>query len=230
MPWVVHEVKPLPEKVAQAQQVLGHRLHIVIGHFLAGHPASRLGAIIESVGGERTTIRAHLKELEAAGVVTVDVPPDQRAGRTGFRYSVDRDRWFELGVRLISYLPAEPAEPRVTVPAAPPKPPKLPRSGQKLFPPPGEDDPDSPRVYWGRGGRATWPKFKHELTRLVAESAPEVVVVTYSEPGLGPMTFGHVVVAGQDLRIGPGEPLVLVDPTDPLTWRVGQRKIFRPIQ
>jgi DNA-binding transcriptional ArsR family regulator len=112
MPWVVHEVKPLPEKVAQAQQVLGHRLHILIGHFLAGHPASRLGAIIESVGGERTTIRAHLKELEAAGVVTVDVPPDQRAGRTAFRYSVDRDRWFELGVRLISYLPAEPAEPR----------------------------------------------------------------------------------------------------------------------
>jgi hypothetical protein len=67
------------------------------------------------------------------------------------------------------------------------------------------------------------------LARLVAEAAPEVVVVTYSEPGLGPMMFGHVVVAGQDLRIGPGEPLVLVDPTDPLTWRVGQRKVFRPI-
>ncbi len=47
MPWVVHEVVPLPDPVAQAQQVLGDRLNILIGHFLAGHPNSRIGAILE---------------------------------------------------------------------------------------------------------------------------------------------------------------------------------------
>lgn len=96
MPRIVHEVKPLPVRVAQAQQVLGHRLHLLIGHFLAGHPASRIGAIIDSVGSERGTIRAHLQELEAAGVVTVDVPADLRV-RASPRYSLDRDRWFEMG-------------------------------------------------------------------------------------------------------------------------------------
>jgi hypothetical protein len=70
---------------------------------------------------------------------------------------------------------------------------------------------------------ARWPRDVAEVQKRVGparrgiRTAPEVVVVTYSEPGLGPMMFGHVVVAGQDLRIGPGEPLVLVDPADPLT-------------
>lgn len=39
-------------------------------------------------------------------------------------------------------------------------------------------------------------------------SAPDIFVVTYTEPGLGPVKFGHVVVQGRDLRIGPGQPLV----------------------
>jgi len=110
MPWVVHEVVPLPDRVAQAQEVLGHRLNILIGHFLAGHPNSRMGAILEAVDSERAMVRIHLQELEAVGVVTVDVPPRC----TSPRYSVNRDRWMEMGVRLISYLPAEPAEPRAS--------------------------------------------------------------------------------------------------------------------
>jgi len=57
MPWVVHEVVPLPDTVAQAQHVLGDRLNILIGHFLAGHPNSKIGAILEAVGSERATVR-----------------------------------------------------------------------------------------------------------------------------------------------------------------------------
>ena len=226
MPWVVHAVKPLPDRVAQAQEVLGHRLNILIGHFLAGHPASRMGAILEAVGSERATVRLHLQELEAVGVVTVDidVPLGQRHGRFP-RYSVNRDRWMEMGVRLISYLPAEPAEPGVSTP--PVKAPQRPAPRQKLLPPPDEDDPDSPRVYWAGGSRKSWSKFDHDLARLVAELTPDHFVVTYTEPGLGPMQYGHVVAAGQDVRIEPGQPLVLVDPTDPSTWRVGLRKVRR---
>jgi len=84
MPWVVHEVVPLPDTVAQAQHVLGDRLNILIGHFLAGHPNSKIGAILEAVGSERNTVRTHLQELEAAAVVTVDLPPgNARVHRPG---------------------------------------------------------------------------------------------------------------------------------------------------
>ena len=53
----------------------GIGVNILIGHFLAGHPNSKIGAILEAVGSQRNTVRTHLQELEAAGVVTGDVPP-----------------------------------------------------------------------------------------------------------------------------------------------------------
>jgi len=56
------------------------------------------------------------------------------------------------------------------------------------------------------------------------EFAPDIFGVTYTELGLGSVKFGHVVAHGRDLRIGPGQPLVLVDPIDPSTWRVEPRK------
>jgi len=79
-------------------------------------------------------------------------------------------------------------------------------------------------VYWAGPSRLSWSRFGQDLTKLVAQSAPDIFVVTYTEPGLGPVQFGHVVVQGRDLRVGPGQPLVLVDPVDPSTWRVGPAK------
>ncbi len=198
----------------------GIGVNILIGHFLAGHPNSRIGAILEAVGSERNTVRTHLQELEAAGVVTVDIPPGHRQGLSP-RYSVNRQRWFEMGVRLISYLPSA-----FPAPAPPVKPTPVPRAPQpeKPVPSPAEDDPAAPRVYWEGPSRGSWSRFGQDLTKLIAQSAPDIFVVTYTEPGLGPVKFGHVVVQGRDLRIGPGQPLVLVDPVDPSTWRVGPQK------
>ncbi len=79
-------------------------------------------------------------------------------------------------------------------------------------------------MYWAGPSRLSWSRFGQDLTKLVAQSAPDIFVVTYTEPGLGPVQFGHVVVQGRDLRVGPGQPLVLVDPVDPSTWRVGPAK------
>jgi len=80
--------------------------------------------------------------------------------------------------------------------------------------PPVKDDPAAPWVYWAGRSRQSWSKFGQDVTQLVAESAPDIFVVTYTEPGLGPAKFGHVVVQGRDLSIGPGQPLVLIDPAD----------------
>ena len=33
---------------------------------------------------------------------------------------------------------------------------------------------------------------------MVAPAAPDIFVVTYTEPGLGPVKFGHVDVQGRD--------------------------------
>lgn len=147
MPWVVHEVAPLLDPVAQAQEVLGHRLNILIGHFLAGHPNSRIGAILDAVGSQRATVRQHLQELEAVGVVTVDidVPPGQRQGPFT-RYSVNRDRWMEIGVRLTATCLRN--SPRLASP--------LPSEGASAAAAPAE----APRVYWaGDGSRKSWSKF-----------------------------------------------------------------------
>jgi hypothetical protein len=113
---------------------------------------------------------------------------------------------------------------RRSQPPVKPSPVPLPPRPRKPFAPPVEDDPAAPRVYWAGPSRPSWSRFGQDLTKLVAQSAPDIFVVTYTEPGLGPVKFGHVVVQGQDLRIGPGQPLVLIDPVDPSTWRVGPRK------
>ena len=62
-------------------------------------------------------------------------------------------------------------------------------------------------MYWAGPSRGSWFRFGQDLTKLVAQSAPDIFVVTYTEPGLGPVQFGHVVVQGRDLRVGPGQPL-----------------------
>ena len=108
MPWVVHEVVPLPDPVAQAEHVLGDRLNIMIGHFLAGHPNSRIGATLEVVGSERPTVRWHLQELGVTDIgprtrracYTID---DTRSGRmddVGAEHSFEK---FHDGLLVIGW-------------------------------------------------------------------------------------------------------------------------------
>lgn len=107
MPWTVHEIVALPALVDEAYEVVKTRLRIQIAHYLADHPAAHISDIIAAVGGERTTIRANLVALEELGVVSASLPVGQREAQR-VCYSLDRTRWMEMIIRVMTYLPAAP--------------------------------------------------------------------------------------------------------------------------
>jgi len=107
MPWNVHQVTTLPALVDEAYQVVQTRLRIQIAHYLADHPAARIGEIIEAVGSERATVRSNLSALEKLGVVSASLPAGEREAQL-VRYTLDRTRWMEMIIRVMTYLPAAP--------------------------------------------------------------------------------------------------------------------------
>ena len=107
MPWNVHQVTALPPRVEEAHEVIKTPLRLQIAHFLADHPNSRIGAIMEAVGSERATVRSNLATLESLGVISASLPAGERESMTVL-YSLNRTRWTEMIIRLITYLPAAP--------------------------------------------------------------------------------------------------------------------------
>ena len=107
MPWNVHQVASLPAPVDEAFEVVKTRLRIQLAHYLADHPEARIGEIIDAVGSERATVRSNLHALEELGVVYASLPTGQRESQL-VRYSLNRTRWTEMIIRVITYLPAAP--------------------------------------------------------------------------------------------------------------------------
>ena len=54
-------------------------------------------------------MRANLTALEDVGVVIASLPVGQREAQR-VRYSLDRTRWTEMLIRVLTYLPAAPDE------------------------------------------------------------------------------------------------------------------------
>lgn len=59
--------------------------------YVRRHPGAYFSVIQEATGIPVGSLGKHLRDLETAGVVTGDLPPDVRAGRT-VRYTVDDGR------------------------------------------------------------------------------------------------------------------------------------------
>jgi DNA-binding transcriptional ArsR family regulator len=109
MPRIVHETVPLPRLIDEAYEVVRAPIRILIAHYLAGHPAARIGEIIDAIGGERMTVRNHLEALEHVGIINASLPPGERKALP-VRYSLDHGRWTGMLIRIINYLPAEPQD------------------------------------------------------------------------------------------------------------------------
>ena len=107
MPWNVHQVTALPPRVEEAHEVIKTPLRLQIAHFLADHPKSRIGAIMDAVGSERATVRSNLATLESLGVISASLPAGERESMPVL-YSLNRARWTEMIIRVITYLPAAP--------------------------------------------------------------------------------------------------------------------------
>ncbi|WP_035748979.1 ArsR/SmtB family transcription factor [Arthrobacter sp. 35W] len=89
--------------VEAAVATFGNRGRNEILRFLAAHgPASR-GDIVAAVSSGEPSVAKHLLALEAAGVVTADVEPGRRHGRSP-RYSADQERIKELLAAHLRYL------------------------------------------------------------------------------------------------------------------------------
>lgn len=79
-----------PADLDAAVAVYGNRARLAILRYLATHgPALRVD-IADATGTATPTLAAHLAELEKAGVVSVDLPAEQRRGRSA-RYAIEAD-------------------------------------------------------------------------------------------------------------------------------------------
>jgi len=85
-----------PDDVRLAVEVLSSPIRLEILRYLVEHPGLPLGPLYEGVGGlGKTSFIAHLRALEAAGVVKGDLEPELRRGRSP-RYFALPDRVREL--------------------------------------------------------------------------------------------------------------------------------------
>lgn len=108
MPASVHPLRPLPGSIQDALEAVKAPSRVLIAHHLASHPRSRMGEIVDKIGGERHMIQAHLAAMEMVGIVVVSLPGDSESATRWREYSLDQARWTDLVIRLINYLPSDP--------------------------------------------------------------------------------------------------------------------------
>lgn len=93
-----------PVLVDLAIEVLGSSARLELLRFIAKNPGSHFGRISDGVPGlGQTSLGRHLRALEDAGVVNVDLPPEERRGRSP-RYTIESGRLDELTAAWISYV------------------------------------------------------------------------------------------------------------------------------
>lgn len=103
MSYASHPYVAMAADVEEAYEIVRNPVRLQIAVHLIKHPDSRIGEVVEAVGGQRHTIRTHLVELERIGVVTTSHDFGQRSGRR-VTYSLDLARWNELYDRLRAFL------------------------------------------------------------------------------------------------------------------------------
>ncbi|ONI65305.1 hypothetical protein ALI44B_01010 [Leifsonia sp. ALI-44-B] len=80
MPRLTHPPH-MPKKVVEAIEVLGNRARTEILHMLGRNDGLTVPEIAERLDLSRVSAHAHLQALERAGLVSTDVPLEQRRGR-----------------------------------------------------------------------------------------------------------------------------------------------------
>lgn len=70
----------MPKEVERAIEILGHRARTEILRILSAGELST-GEITERLGADKGAVSRHLAALEAADMITSDVPPETRRGR-----------------------------------------------------------------------------------------------------------------------------------------------------
>ena len=93
----------MPHEVEEIIETIGNRARAQVLHELAAGGPATAPELARRLGSNRASLGAHLKALEAAGLVDADVPPGQRQGRA-VRWSVNDDRVQGHLRRLGNYL------------------------------------------------------------------------------------------------------------------------------
>jgi DNA-binding transcriptional ArsR family regulator len=81
----------IPEAVDVSVAVLGNRFNNEIVRQLARVERAQLSGLLELTGIQRPTLGAHLRELEEWGVISVDLAPGRRKGKS-VNYSLNKAR------------------------------------------------------------------------------------------------------------------------------------------
>lgn len=103
MPKNVHAVVQPPPIVDNAHQMVKSLTRLMLIHWLVRNPGVGVGEMVDYVGGQRHTLRAHLVALEEIGVIVPSHPAGARE-RERVTYSVDQARCRELLGVLAKFL------------------------------------------------------------------------------------------------------------------------------
>ncbi len=76
-------------------------------------------------------------------------------------------------------------------------------------------------VCWDQPTRTGWRRFHHQVLAATQISGQRHQVSTRPAQVRGAIRSGFVVADGVEFPIRPGQSLVLDDPLEPDTWRVG---------
>lgn len=79
----------MPQEVSRAIDTVGNRARTELLHQLTAAGPLTTIEVAERASASRPSVMAHLLKLEAAGLVSADVLPERRHGRT-VRWSVNR--------------------------------------------------------------------------------------------------------------------------------------------
>ena len=103
----LHPIAPAPPPVLEAHEAVKSPARLVIAHYLAAHPGTRMGELQAAIGGERHALQGHLTAMERVGLVQFHTPGGEGGNPRRREYSLDRARWTELLIRLINYPPSD---------------------------------------------------------------------------------------------------------------------------
>jgi DNA-binding transcriptional ArsR family regulator len=94
---------PSPDEVLDAMKLLGNKVNVRIVQYLVGASPADFGQIKTGTGIAQSTLTTHLRDLEAIGVITGNLPAERRPGRSTL-YALDADRVKSLAQLHVDYM------------------------------------------------------------------------------------------------------------------------------